>query len=167
MRRAIEVLPAGHWRDEDAVATVTLAWGDRHRRRLLLYDHAGEPFLLDLHRPAVLADGDGLGLAGGGGVIRVRAAVEELIEAKGASQAETTRLAWHIGNRHAPVQVLESGTLRVLADPVLAAMLRGLGARVESVRAPFSPEAGAYAVRPAENASAAAHDHATRHAHGH
>ena len=144
MRRAIAVLPTGSWREAEPVATATLAFDQRHRRRMRMLDDAGEPFLLDLERPVTLADGDGLALVGGG-VIRVRAAEEAVIEARGATTAEAARLAWHLGNRHAPVQVLADGTLRLRDDPVLAAMLRGLGARLIHRRAPFAPEPGAYA----------------------
>jgi urease accessory protein len=144
MRRAIAVLPAGTWREAEPVATATLSFDQRHRRRIRMLDDAGEPFLLDLARPVTLADGDGLGLDGGG-IIRVRAADEAVIEARAATTAQAARLAWHLGNRHAPVQVLADGTLRLRDDPVLVAMLRGLGARIICRRAPFTPEPGAYA----------------------
>jgi urease accessory protein len=148
MRRAITVLPAGTWREAEPIATATLPFDQRHRRRIRMLDDAGEPFLLDLDRPVTLADGDGLGLAAGG-VIRVRAADEAVIEARGATTAQAARLAWHLGNRHAPVQVLADGTLRLRDDPVLTAMLHGLGARLIRRRAPFTPEPGAYAGAPA------------------
>jgi urease accessory protein len=144
MRRAIIVLPVGTWSEAEPIATATLTFDQRYRRRIRISDDAGEPFLLDLDRAAALADGDGLGLAGGG-VIRVRAAEEDVIEARGVITADAARLAWHLGNRHTPVQVLADGALRLRDDPVLAAMLRGLGARVIRRRAPFTPEPGAYA----------------------
>jgi urease accessory protein len=144
MRRAIAVLPTGSWCETEPVATATLPFDQRHRRRVRMLDDAGEPFLLDLDRPVTLADGDGLALVGGG-VIHVRAAEEAVIEARGATTADAARLAWHLGNRHAPVQVLADGTLRLRDDPVLAAMLHGLGARLIHRGAPFTPEPGAYA----------------------
>jgi urease accessory protein len=166
MRRAIAVRPkAGGQQDGAPAATVTLAYAERFRRRLRLRDDAGQDFLLDLERTALLADGDGLVLDDGG-LICVRAAEEAVLEASGAGPAETARLAWHLGNRHTPVQVLADGTLRLLDDPVLEQMLRGLCARVERGCAPFSPEPGAYAqvhrtpaspVRPSEDHL---HDHA-------
>jgi urease accessory protein len=57
---------------------------------------------------------------------------------------DLTRAAYHLGNRHVPVEVGE-GHLRILADHVLEEMLKGLGATVEAMQAPFEPEAGAYA----------------------
>jgi len=144
MRRGISVLAAGTWPAESAAGTVTLTWEDRHRRRIRLKDDAGAPFLLDLDRAAVLSDGDGLAL-NGDGVLEVRAAVQPVIDVRCRSAAEAARIAWHLGNRHTPIQVLADGTLRLLDDHVLADMLRRLG--VEPVRheAPFEPEAGAYA----------------------
>ena len=74
MRRAIAVLPAGEHADSEA-ATVTLAYADRHRRRIRLVDDFGEYLLLDLPRAALLVDGDSLRLDDGG-LVRVRAAAE-------------------------------------------------------------------------------------------
>ncbi len=143
MRRAITVLPTGSWREARPVATATLPFDQRRRRRVRMLDDAGEPFLLDLERPATLADGDGLRLEGGG-IIRVRAAEEAVLETRGVTTAATARLAWHLGNRHTPVQVLADGALRLRDDPVLEAMLRGLGASLVRRLAPFDPEPGAY-----------------------
>jgi urease accessory protein len=51
--------------------------------------------------------------------------------------------AYHLGNRHVPLQV-EDGWLRLEQDHVLKEMLLGLGMKVTEVLAPFEPEAGAY-----------------------
>lgn len=144
MRRATHHCPAGSWPPQAAIATATLAFDDRHRRRISLADDSGALFLLDLPAAALLADGDGLALDSGG-YIRVRAAEEPVIDIGGDNAAHVARLAWHIGNRHVPLQVLPDGRLRIRDDHVLAAMLEGLGAMVEHKRAPFAPEPGAYA----------------------
>ena len=54
------------------------------------------------------------------------------------------RLAWHLGNRHLPVQALD-GTLRIRDDHVIAEMVERLGGRITRLDAPFDPETGAYA----------------------
>jgi urease accessory protein len=144
MRRAIAVHNRGKWPQEAAIDSVTLAFVDRHRRRLRLVTDSGTPFLLDLARAQHLADGDGLELDNGA-YIRVCAASEKVIEIEGGGDpADLCRIAWHLGNRHLPVQALE-GRLRIRDDHVIAAMVEGLGGKVMRLMAPFDPETGAYA----------------------
>ncbi len=143
MRRAIAVHTRGHWPDAAAVDAVSLPFLDRHRRRIRLVTDSGTPFLLDLARPHHLTDGDGLELDDGR-YIRVRAAAEPVIEIAADSPGDLLRIAWHIGNRHLPLQVADS-RLRLRADHVIAAMVEGLGGRVAWREAPFDPEIGAYA----------------------
>jgi urease accessory protein len=154
MRRATEIHHRGSWPAESAVATVTLALDDRHRRRIRLTDDLGEAFLLDLTEATLMGDGDGLKLEDGS-FIRVVAADESVADVRGSSPAHTARLAWHIGNRHAAVEVLADGGLRIRDDHVLIAMLEGLGASVVQHQAPFLPEPGAYA----RNGHGHGHDH--------
>ena len=143
MRRAIAVHHRGHWRQEAALDTVTLAYLDRHRRRIRLVADSGEIFLLDLPRAHHLADGDGLELDGGG-FIRVRAAAEPVLDIEAEDRAALLRIAWHLGNRHLPLQVV-GDRLRIRADHVIAEMVTGLRGRLTASDAPFDPEAGAYA----------------------
>lgn len=143
MRKATHHRPAGLWPADQAVATVTLSFHDRHRRRIRMIDDAGGEFLLDLPQATHLNDGDGLALEGGGFLL-VKAAEEAVADVGCGSPEALARIAWHVGNRHMPVQVLEGGILRVPDDHVLVAMLQGLGAQVVRRRAPFAPEAGAY-----------------------
>lgn len=146
MRRAIAVHRRGAWPDEAAVDSVTLAFVDRHRRRIRLVADSGTPFLLDLARAQHLAEGDGLELDNGN-YLRVRAAPEPVIEIEAPSETDLLRIAWHIGNRHLPLQAVE-GKLRLRADHVIAGMIEGLGGKVSWTRAPFDPEIGAYAGAP-------------------
>lgn len=159
MRRAIAHHAAGSWPARETAATVTLPFDERHRRRLRLTDDAGQPFLLDLERAVLLAEGDGLALEGGG-FIAIKAAEEAVLDIRCTGAGHAARVAWHIGNRHTPLQVLTGGRLRILADHVLKDMVEGLGAVVMESRAPFQPEPGAYA-----EASGPGHTHG--HAHGH
>jgi urease accessory protein len=142
MRRAIAVHKAGHWPEAAAIDRVTLAFVDRHRRRLRLVADSGTPFLLDLARVQHMADGDGLELDDGG-YMRVCAAPERVLEIEADSPSGLLRLAWHLGNRHLQVQALE-GRLRIRDDHVIAEMVAGLGGRVTRLSAPFDPETGAY-----------------------
>ena len=142
MRRAIEVHSHGHWPEKTAIDTATLASLERYRRRIRLVTDSGAPFLLDLAQARQFADGDGLELDDGT-FIRIRAAAEPVIEIAADSSAQLMRIAWHLGNRHLPLQVSE-GRLRIRADHVIAAMVEGLGGRLTWCHAPFDPEDGAY-----------------------
>ena len=143
LRRATRVPPTGHWPQADAAGSVTLAFDDRFRRRIQLNDDSGESFLLDLARAVVLNDGDALELDDGT-LLTVRAAEEDLAEVRCPTPEALARIAWHLGNRHLPVQIA-GDAVRLRWDHVIADMLVGLGAEVVRLRAGFTPESGAYA----------------------
>ena len=143
LRRATRVHPTGHWPQADSAGSVTLAFDDRFRRRIQLNDDSGESFLLDLARAVVLNDGDALELDDGT-LLTVRAAEEDLAEVRCPTPEALARIAWHLGNRHLPVQIT-GDAVRLRWDHVIADMLKGLGAEVVRLRAGFTPEAGAYA----------------------
>ena len=142
-RHSHEVLSAGSWNAADAVDRVLVDFDRRHRRRILLATEGGMDVLLDLPQAIRLRHGDGLKLEGGG-VVRVEAKPEALLEIHGHDEGEMIRIAWHLGNRHLPVQLL-GDRIRIRADHVIEAMVEGLGGHVEHIEAAFDPEAGAYA----------------------
>ena len=155
MMRAIAVKAAGRWSGE-AADRVVLDYDDRHRRRMAMKGRQGIAFLLDLSAAVDLHDGDALVLEDGG-LVEVVAAPESLLEIRCADARHLARLAWHLGNRHVPTQLL-SHALRIRRDHVLAELAVQLGADVIEVDAPFDPEGGAYA---------AADHHHHRGGHGH
>jgi len=71
-------------------------------------------------------------------------AAEPVIEIAAETATDLLRIAWHLGNRHLPLQALQD-RLRIRADHVIAAMIEGLGGRITWCDAPFDPEVGAYA----------------------
>ena len=117
-----------------------LPFDARQKSRLKTKLVSGEEVGLMLPRGEILRGGD-LVTASDGRVIEVVAEPEKLLHIESDSLA---RIAYHLGNRHVPVQVGE-GFLRIAADHVLEEMLKKLGAKVREVEAPFEPEAGAYA----------------------
>ena len=157
MLRAREVKTAGHWDSASAIDRITLDAHDRHRRRLVLTGEHGTKFLLDLPQATALRDGDGVVLDDGA-IVRIVSRPEPLVEIAATDSHELARLAWHIGNRHIDVQIV-GDRLRIRRDHVIEDMLRGLGARLAAIEAPFDPEHGAY-----EHHS---HDHDHGHARGH
>jgi urease accessory protein len=142
MKRACEIKPAGAWNEAGAVDCITLDAHERHRRRIVLTAERGTTFLLDLPQATALRDGDGL-LLDDGAIVRIAGRPEPLVEIAAASTSELARLAWHIGNRHIDVQIA-GDRLRIRRDHVIEEMLRGLGARLTPIEAPFEPEGGAY-----------------------
>jgi len=126
-----------------AVDRLTLPFELRQKSRLLTKLASGVEVGLMLDRGTMLRGGDLL-VADDGRVIAVVAADEALMEARCAGADQLARCAFHLGNRHTPVEV-RHGALRFAADEVLANMLRGLGAEVTPITQPFEPGAGAYA----------------------
>ena len=165
--RAIQVEHQGRWPADRAVGQVTLSYDDRHRRRVRLRTECGMDFLLDLDRAALLRDGDGLRLEDGGW-IAVAAAPEDVIDVRGETPRATARLAWHLGNRHLPVQILEDGAIRFRYDHVIEEMVIGLGGRTMRQSASFTPEGGAYAGEAGgHHAQGHGHHHHGGHDHDH
>jgi urease accessory protein len=156
--RAIEIKPASSWSGAAADAVV-LGYDDRHRRRMAMTGSRGVAFLLDLPAATELRGGDALVLEDGR-LIEVVAAPEPLLEIRCADPLHLARVAWHLGNRHLPTQLLKN-RLRIRRDHVIAEMAAKLGAKVVEIEAPFDPEGGAYA------APADAHNHREHDRHGH
>jgi urease accessory protein len=142
MIRASQVRAHHRWTGAPA-DTVVLGFDDRHRRRTAMTGTRGLEFLLDLENAVALRGGDALVLDDGR-LIEVVAAPEPLLEIRGSDPHHLVRVAWHLGNRHLPTQIMLKA-LRIRRDHVIEAMLRGLGARVIEIEAPFDPEGGAYA----------------------
>jgi len=160
MIRATRVLGQHRWK-ETAADSVLLDFDDRHRRRLAMTGTRGLEFLLDLEHATALRGGDALVLEDGR-LIEVVANAEPLLEIRAADPHHLVRLAWHLGNRHLPTQIMAKG-LRIRRDHVIEAMVKGLGARVIEIEAPFDPEGGAYA-EPTHDRDDHSHDH---HGHDH
>jgi urease accessory protein len=169
MIRATQVRGQHRWSQAPA-DTVVLDFDDRHRRRMAMTGTRGLEFLLDLENAVALRGGDALVLDDGR-LIEVVAAPEPLLEIRGIDPQHLVRLGWHLGNRHLPTQIMPKG-LRIRRDHVIEAMVKGLGARVVEIEAPFDPEGGAYASGGHAHAAEghvhdhAGHDHAS-HDHGH
>jgi urease accessory protein len=119
-----------------------LAFEQRERSRFRANLLSGLEIGVDLPPGTLIRDGQKLALDDGR-VVCVEAADEVLMEVRAGDAAELARIAYHIGNRHVPLQVGE-GWLRLLPDHVLRAMVERLGGAVHDVTAGFQPESGAY-----------------------
>jgi len=173
MIRATRVVGQHRWTEAPA-DTVVLDFDDRHRRRMAMTGTRGLEFLLDLENAVALRGGDALVLDDGR-LVEVVAAPEPLVEIRGVEPQHLVRVAWHLGNRHFPTQIMPK-SLRIRRDHVIEAMVKGLGARLIEIEAPFDPEGGAYAAPARDHVHAdhahhhhAVHDHThdhDHHAHG-
>ncbi|MFN4166551.1 MAG: urease accessory protein UreE, partial [Ferrovibrio sp.] len=160
MIRATRVLDPRSFAETVIVDRVVLDYDDRHRRRLAMEGVEGTAFLLDLPEAVPLVSDCGLELEDGR-VVLVVAAAEPLAEIRTSDPNHMVRVAWHLGNRHLPTQIL--GTrLRIRRDHVIEDMVRGLGAKVVPIEAPFDPEGGAYG-----HGTVTGHDHGHAHDHAH
>ena len=126
----------------NAQAQLKLPFDLRQKSRLRTKLVNGEDAWLLLPRGDILRGGDKL-LANDGRIVEVVSEIEDVLHVECANAMALARAAYHLGNRHVPVQVGD-GFLRIAADHVLAEMLQGLGATLTAMRAPFEPEAGAY-----------------------
>lgn len=159
-----------------------LPFDARQKSRLRTHLESGEDVALMLPRGEILRGGD-LVVASDGRIVEVEAQTERVLHIVCATPPDLTRAAYHLGNRHVPVQVGD-GFLRIAADHVLEEMLKGLGAQVEPREDAFEPEAGAYGGGHRHNddeqghsgkihhygeqtAHEHEHGHAQDHAHGH
>ena len=140
---------AGEW--SGTADTCHLSYEDRFFRRKKLRSVGGLEFIVDMVKTTSFDHGDAFELDNGM-LVAVEAAAEPCLAVTGA---DLSRFAWHIGNRHTPCQI-EENRLLIPDDPVIGHMLEHLGAKVEKVLSPFTPEGGAYG-----------HGRTHAHEHGH
>lgn len=133
-----EKLPGGGEHDD----TLVLPFVRRQKSRLRVVLESGDEAALILERGTILRGGDRL-KADDGRIVKVEAALEPVLYVTANSPLQLSRAAYHLGNRHVPLQVGE-GWLLLEQDHVLQEMLLGLGMKVFEKLSPFEPEAGAY-----------------------
>lgn len=148
MRRAFQLMRQGSFGASADQDSAVLDFDGRYRRRTMLFTENRRAVLLDLDEVTHMRDGDALVLTDGSLVLIV-AKEEPLLEITSQSPGRLIRIAWHLGNRHLPVQFVD-GALRIRADDVIARLVRGLGAEVRPLSAAFDPEGGAYSHGDAE-----------------
>ncbi len=121
---------------------LVLPFERRQKSRLRTRLESGMEVGLFLERGTILRDGDFLRTEEGM-LVRVVAAPEQVYLVRCESGLQLTRAAYHLGNRHVPLEIGD-GWLKLKRDSVLRDMLLGLGATVSAAELPFDPEAGAY-----------------------
>lgn len=168
MPRAARVLAAADRRERPISDTLILDYARRSAGAFSATGLKGGAFDLALDEAARLHTDDVLELDDGT-LLEIVAAPEPLIEARAADLSGLMRLAYHLGDRHVPVQVLPN-RIRVQRAPELESLLQSLGAKLTMIEAPFEPEGGAYAASHGHHHHhdhGHGHDHAHDHGHGH
>jgi urease accessory protein len=135
--------------------TLTLSFEERQRSRYKAALDDGEEAWIILVRGGVLRGGDLL-KATDGRIVQVRGKAEPLMEVRSSDAQALAKAAYHLGNRHAHVEV-GAGYLRCERDHVYRDMLQGLGLSATDVDTAFEPEVGAYAAGHAPHADGAKH----------
>jgi urease accessory protein len=149
-------------------ATVALDWDTRQKSRFDTVDSDGRAFGVVLPRGTVLRGGDVL-VVEDGSLVRVEArpqAVLRVTPSEGSEPATLVRAAYHLGNRHVPLEV-RGDHLQLEPDHVLQEMLMRMGFVVEAATAPFEPESGAYGGAAAASPNGRAHVHGPGCGHDH
>ncbi len=141
--------------------TLTLPIDLRIKSRLKVTLDNGDEAGLFLTRGQLLRGGECLADDLGDVVIMVKAAEEQVSTVRCDDPLLLSRICYHLGNRHVPLQI-EASFARYQHDHVLDEMVIGLGGSVVTERAPFEPEAGAY-----QSQAGAGHHHHHDHEHSH
>jgi urease accessory protein len=149
-----EILPERGGVHDD---TLTLDLDRRRKSRQRVVLDSGVEAALLLARGTVLRGGDRL-RGDDGRIVRVAAAPETLSVVTAVDRLQLARVAYHLGNRHLPVEITATG-LQYQHDHVLDQMVRGLGLAVEVREGPFNPEGGAYGGQGPSEGHAHRHDH--------
>jgi urease accessory protein len=141
--------------------SVELDWDVRQKSRFDCTDSAGRHLGVFLPRGTLVRGGDVL-VVEDGSLVKVVAAAQPVLRitacAVHGSAFDLTRAAYHLGNRHVPIE-LKPDHLKIEPDHVLAAMLESMHLKVGWVKEAFEPEGGAY--------SSAGHAHGAGHGHSH
>jgi urease accessory protein len=162
MPRATKHVSAASRTPGRVVDTLILTYAQRTAQRGFLFGVNGTCIELDFAEPVRLRTDDAL-MLDDGNLAEVVAEAEPLIEMRAADPSSFARLAWHLGDRHVPIEV-KANRLRMRRDPAIEKLLHDLDVKLIAIEAPFEPEDGAYAVAGHLHHEHAHHDH---HPHGH
>ena len=139
------------------IPTLSLTYNERQRNRLAVMLSNGQAAAIVLPRGQFLQSDDVL--TGPEGLfLRIQAKTESLLCARASSGLDLMRLVYHLANRHVRAMLTQEAVY-IEPDPVLAELMKQLGATVQAVSAVFEPEAGAYT-------GGHHHDHGSHGSHG-
>jgi urease accessory protein len=136
------VIPTQHVDPARIIDSVILDSAQRRASRGERVSVKGLRFAVELAEPTHLRTGDAFEL-GDGRLVEVVAEPEPLIEVRAVDTAALARIAFHLGDRHVPVQLF-ANRIRLRRDQTLESLIVSLGGKCAAIEAPFDPEGGAY-----------------------
>ena len=150
-------------------ASVELDWDTRQKSRFDAVDSQGRTIGVFLPRGRIVRGGDVL-VAEDGSLILARARPQPLLVVRtrvDGTPLDLLRAAYHLGNRHVPLQVC-ADRLQLEPDHVLAALMQRMGLQVDEETGAFEPEAGAYDTASSRQPGGGhGQGHGHEHEHGH
>lgn len=126
----------------EVLDTLTLPYELRKKGRFKAVTDGGREVGLFIERGKVLSEGELL-VTECGQVLRISCQPESVVTARTDDWLAFSRICYHLGNRHVPLQVGERW-LRFQPDHVLEHLVQHYGLTTVSEEAPFDPENGAY-----------------------
>ena len=122
---------------------LTLSSDERRILRGKRLTDCDQEIILQLPREGKLNDGDILSTNESNFYVEVIAKTENLIEITSKSKIELIKTAYHLGNRHVEVEIVED-ILLTKSDYVIENMLKNFNVDIVKTQKKFFPERGAH-----------------------
>ena len=148
----MEIFKTISWEEQPSL-TLPLTYDQRCKSRVQTILADGQEVVIVADRGERLDKGKLL-KSGSGRVLLIVGAMESLLHVIANNSINLSKIAYHLGNRHARIQI-DQNWLRITPDLVLSRMIKGLGGETSEVLDVFEPEPGAYSGHPKSSIGAA------------
>ena len=122
---------------------LTLSSEERRILRGKRLTDCDQEIILQLPRKGKLNDGDILSTNESNFYVEIIAKIENLIEISSKSKIELIKTAYHLGNRHVEVEIVED-ILLTKSDYVIENMLKNFNVDIVNKQKKFCPDRGAH-----------------------
>ena len=122
---------------------LTLTSDERRILRGKRLSDCDQEIILQLPRKGNLNDGDILSTNESNFYVEIIAKTEDLLEITSNSKIELIKTAYHLGNRHVEVEIVDN-ILRTKSDYVIENMLLNFKVNIKNTKKKFFPERGAH-----------------------